>query len=164
MYERGEFIPDTTSLVWYVLVGASLGLLAATLGRLYSSTLYALHDTKTPFRIAVARVIGGAALALLFAFPLGGCDLSGASLRGARLSAGDIEIIDESYNANPASMRAALSLLGTASPAPDARRIAVLTNAELAIDGTTSTTLRIVQMMFRWESTTPLGLPVLPDV
>lgn len=70
LYERGAFTPDTTSLVWYVLVGASLGLLAATLGRLYSSTLYALHDTKTPFRIAVARVIGGAALALLFAFPL----------------------------------------------------------------------------------------------
>ena len=70
LYERGEFTADTTYLVWYVLVGASIGLLAATLGRLYSSTLYALHDTRTPFRIAVARVIGGAALALLFAFPL----------------------------------------------------------------------------------------------
>lgn len=70
LYERGEFTADTTTLVWYVLVGASLGLLAATLGRLYSSTLYALHDTRTPFRIAIARVIGGAGLALLFAFPL----------------------------------------------------------------------------------------------
>ena len=70
LYERGEFTADATYLVWYVLVGASIGLLAATLGRLYSSTLYALHDTRTPFRIAVARVIGGAALALLFAFPL----------------------------------------------------------------------------------------------
>ena len=70
LYERGEFHPDTTLLVWYVLAGASIGLLAATLGRLYSSTLYALHDTKTPFRIAIARVLGGAALALLFAFPL----------------------------------------------------------------------------------------------
>lgn len=70
LYERGEFTRDTTLLVWYILIGFAIGLLAATLGRLYSSTFYALHDTKTPFRIALARVLGGAILALLFAFPL----------------------------------------------------------------------------------------------
>jgi putative peptidoglycan lipid II flippase len=70
LYQRGKFDANTTLVVWYVLAGASIGLLAATLGRLYSSAFYALHDTKTPFRIAVARVVGGAALALLFAFPL----------------------------------------------------------------------------------------------
>ncbi|MBV8977589.1 MAG: UDP-N-acetylmuramoyl-tripeptide--D-alanyl-D-alanine ligase [Alphaproteobacteria bacterium] len=42
--------------------------------------------------------------------------------RGARFSAGGIEVIDESYNANPASMAAALALLGEAK----GRRIAVL--------------------------------------
>jgi UDP-N-acetylmuramoyl-tripeptide--D-alanyl-D-alanine ligase len=42
--------------------------------------------------------------------------------RGARFNAGDIEVIDESYNANPASMAAALALLGAAK----GRRIAVL--------------------------------------
>jgi UDP-N-acetylmuramoyl-tripeptide--D-alanyl-D-alanine ligase len=50
--------------------------------------------------------------------------------RGARfaipLGEGAAEIIDESYNANPASMRAALSLLGAATPAAGGRRIAVL--------------------------------------
>ena len=70
LYERGRFDPNTTLLVSYILAAASIGLLAATLGRLYSSAFYALRDTRTPFRIAVARVIGGAALALLFAFPL----------------------------------------------------------------------------------------------
>jgi len=70
LFERGRFTPDITVLVWYTLVGASLGLLVSTLGRLYSSAFYALHDTRTPFRIALARVFGGAALALLFAFPL----------------------------------------------------------------------------------------------
>lgn len=70
LFQRGLFTPDTTLLVWYILVGASVGLLGATLGRLYSSTFYALHDTRTPFRIALARVAGGTALALLFAFPL----------------------------------------------------------------------------------------------
>jgi UDP-N-acetylmuramoyl-tripeptide--D-alanyl-D-alanine ligase len=42
--------------------------------------------------------------------------------RGARFEAGDIHVIDESYNANPASMAAALALLG----AKKTRRIAVL--------------------------------------
>jgi UDP-N-acetylmuramoyl-tripeptide--D-alanyl-D-alanine ligase len=42
--------------------------------------------------------------------------------RGARFEAGGIAVIDESYNANPASMAAALTLLATAP----GRRIAVL--------------------------------------
>ncbi len=42
--------------------------------------------------------------------------------RGARFKAGGVQVIDESYNANPASMAAALALLGNAK----ARRIAVL--------------------------------------
>lgn len=42
--------------------------------------------------------------------------------RGARFEAGGIQVIDESYNANPASMAAALALLGTAA----GRKIAVL--------------------------------------
>lgn len=46
--------------------------------------------------------------------------------RGARFNAGGIEVIDESYNANPASMAAALALLGAAQPATRGRRIAVL--------------------------------------
>ena len=50
--------------------------------------------------------------------------------RGARLAlplgGGAIEIIDESYNANPASMRAALALLAATRPAEGGRRIAVL--------------------------------------
>lgn len=70
LLERGAFTPEMTLLVWYTLVGASLGLLVATIGRLYSSAFYALHDTRTPFRYALARVTTGAALALLFGFPL----------------------------------------------------------------------------------------------
>jgi UDP-N-acetylmuramoyl-tripeptide--D-alanyl-D-alanine ligase len=50
--------------------------------------------------------------------------------RGARSRikgpAGAFTLIDESYNANPASMRAAFALLGEAKPGPAARRIAVL--------------------------------------
>jgi UDP-N-acetylmuramoyl-tripeptide--D-alanyl-D-alanine ligase len=50
--------------------------------------------------------------------------------RGARLTlhgaGGAFTLIDESYNANPASMRAALALLGATSPGAGGRRIAVL--------------------------------------
>jgi len=50
--------------------------------------------------------------------------------RGERFSlqapGGAFTLIDESYNANPASMRAALALLGAAKPGPGGRRIAVI--------------------------------------
>ncbi|MGD0192994.1 MAG: UDP-N-acetylmuramoylalanyl-D-glutamyl-2,6-diaminopimelate--D-alanyl-D-alanine ligase [Rhizomicrobium sp.] len=50
--------------------------------------------------------------------------------RGARfdvpVNGGRVRVIDESYNANPASMRAALALLGSAQPDAAGRRIAVL--------------------------------------
>lgn len=42
------------------------------------------------------------------------------------LGEGTAELLDESYNANPASMRAALSVLGEAQVVPPGRRIAVL--------------------------------------
>ena len=57
--------------------------------------------------------------------------------RGARFSSGGIEIIDESYNANPASMAAALDLLARTTVKPPGRRIAVLGDMlELGKDST----------------------------
>jgi UDP-N-acetylmuramoyl-tripeptide--D-alanyl-D-alanine ligase len=46
--------------------------------------------------------------------------------RVIRLAGGEVLLIDESYNANPASMRAALATLGTVPRADFPRRIAVL--------------------------------------
>lgn len=43
-----------------------------------------------------------------------------------RLAEGSVLLIDESYNANPASMEAALAVLGRAQPRSEGRRIAVL--------------------------------------
>ena len=40
------------------------------MGRLYSSTFYALRDTRTPLWYAVARVVLTGVLGYLFAFPL----------------------------------------------------------------------------------------------
>jgi putative peptidoglycan lipid II flippase len=49
--------------LWYLLMGSSLGLLPATMGRLYASAFYALKDARTPFYLASLRVLLGACLA-----------------------------------------------------------------------------------------------------
>ena len=49
--------------MWYLLIGATVGLLATTMGRLYASTFYALHDAKTPLYFATLRVVLTAVLA-----------------------------------------------------------------------------------------------------
>ena len=56
--------------VWGILAGSAVGLLASTMGRLYASTYYALHDTRTPLRFAVLRVALTIGLGYLFALPL----------------------------------------------------------------------------------------------
>ena len=61
--QGGAFDFVASRLVWYLLIGSSVGLLASTLGRLESSALYAMGDTRTPLRFAVARVVVGASLA-----------------------------------------------------------------------------------------------------
>ena len=55
-------------------------------------------------------------------------DFTALKGRGARFDAGRIHVIDESYNANPASMAAALALLGDvpASQGKKGRKIAIL--------------------------------------
>ncbi|MBR9989968.1 MAG: murein biosynthesis integral membrane protein MurJ, partial [Gemmatimonadetes bacterium] len=62
MYERGAFTRADTILVYLILAGYSIGLLASTATRLYSSALYALNDTKTPAKIAMVRVVTSAIL------------------------------------------------------------------------------------------------------
>jgi putative peptidoglycan lipid II flippase len=70
LYQTGQFKHDASIFVWGILAGSTVGLLASTLGRLYSSTYYALHDTRTPLRYAVVRVALTTVLGYLFALPL----------------------------------------------------------------------------------------------
>lgn len=57
LYQTGQFTHDGATYVWGILAGSGLGLLAATLGRLYSSTYYALRDTRTPLIFAIVHVV-----------------------------------------------------------------------------------------------------------
>jgi UDP-N-acetylmuramoyl-tripeptide--D-alanyl-D-alanine ligase len=98
-------------------------------------------DTDLTYKLgAPGRHLVVNSLAVLAVVALLGADLAIAALalaelspapgRGSRLSltlpGGAALLIDESYNANPASMRAALALLGQAPIGPRGRRIAVL--------------------------------------
>jgi len=66
----GRFTAADSRYVWGILAGSAVGLLAQTMGRLYSSTYYALRDTRTPLYFAIVRVILTTGLGYLFAFPL----------------------------------------------------------------------------------------------
>lgn len=57
LLQRGKFTHADSMYAWGILAGAAVGLLATTLGRLYSAAYYALHDTRTPLRFAVIRVV-----------------------------------------------------------------------------------------------------------
>lgn len=70
VYRTGRFTTDDARWVWAILAGSAVGLLASTLGRLYSSAYYALRDTRTPLRFAVLRVALTTALGYLCALPL----------------------------------------------------------------------------------------------
>ena len=70
LYQNGKFGRAETLYVWAILAGSAVGLMASTLGRLYASTFYALHDTRTPLRFAVARVFLTTVLGYLFSLPL----------------------------------------------------------------------------------------------
>jgi putative peptidoglycan lipid II flippase len=70
LYQTGKFTHTDAVYVWAILAGSTVGLLASTLGRLYSSTYYALRDTRTPLRYAIIRVMLTTALGYLCALPL----------------------------------------------------------------------------------------------
>jgi UDP-N-acetylmuramoyl-tripeptide--D-alanyl-D-alanine ligase len=85
------------------------------------------HVVQNSLAVLAAASLAGADLALA---ALALAELKPPSGRGARmtldLTGGRALLIDESYNANPASMRAALALLGQAEVGARGRRIAVV--------------------------------------
>lgn len=69
LFQTGRFGRADAVWVWGILAGSAVGLLAATMGRLYSSTYYALRDTRTPLRYALVRVALGTVAGYLLAVP-----------------------------------------------------------------------------------------------
>jgi putative peptidoglycan lipid II flippase len=72
LFESGRFTLEDTFWVWQALAGSTVGLLASTWGRLYSSAFYALRDTRTPLNFALIRVALTSALGIFAALLLPG--------------------------------------------------------------------------------------------
>jgi putative peptidoglycan lipid II flippase len=70
LYQTGKFTHNDGTFVWAVLAGYTAGLLAATMGRLYTSAFWAMQDTKTPLYFACIRVVLAAVLGWFLAFPV----------------------------------------------------------------------------------------------
>jgi putative peptidoglycan lipid II flippase len=70
LFQTGRFEAADSRIVWGILAGSAVGLLASTLGRLYSATYYALRDTRTPLNYALIRVALTTVLGYLCAKPL----------------------------------------------------------------------------------------------
>jgi putative peptidoglycan lipid II flippase len=62
LLQTGRFNAADTRIVWGILAGSAIGLVASTQSRLYGVAHYALHDTKTPLRYALVRLTFVAAL------------------------------------------------------------------------------------------------------
>jgi UDP-N-acetylmuramoyl-tripeptide--D-alanyl-D-alanine ligase len=116
-------------------------LLRCVLNADYSSVQANILGDEVTYKVgAPGRHLVINSLAVLAAAKLAGADLALSALalaelqpaqgRGTRIvlnvPGGTALLIDESYNANPVSMRAAIALLGQAEPGPRGRRIAVL--------------------------------------
>lgn len=75
--------------------------------------------------LAAAEAVGADRTRLLGAFESAGAAAGRGRRERLRLAGKSITLIDESYNANPASMRAALAGLAETEPGPGGRRIVV---------------------------------------
>ncbi len=64
IFRTGEFGLNDLWLVYLVLGGYSIGLLATTMSRLLQNAFYALNNTKTPAKIAALRVAVSAVVAV----------------------------------------------------------------------------------------------------
>ena len=121
--------------------GAELRLLDLVLGPDGSSVSASICGEPITYKIgAPGRHLVMNSLAVMGAVKAMGADLALAGLEYAKLQAADgrgrrykidtpagsVTLVDESYNANPASMAASIETLGASAPGARGRRIAVL--------------------------------------
>ena len=69
LYQTGKFTRGDVDYVWAVLAGYTVGLLASTLGRLYTSAYWALRDTRTPLRFATSESRVDRRIGMVSGFP-----------------------------------------------------------------------------------------------
>ncbi|OWV74095.1 UDP-N-acetylmuramoylalanyl-D-glutamyl-2, 6-diaminopimelate--D-alanyl-D-alanine ligase [Rhizobium sp. N122] len=109
---------DESSTLWLTIGGETLEVAIGAPGRHIAENALAA--------LGVVRIVGADMEKAIAAL----ATLKPEKGRGKRhrlsIGSGNFTLIDESYNANPASMRAAIALLAASEPAGRGRRIAVL--------------------------------------
>jgi putative peptidoglycan lipid II flippase len=88
LFQTGAFGPAQSLATWAVLAAYALGLAASANSRVLSSAFYALHDTRTPARIAYLRVGVSAAVGITLMFPLDAYGFAGLRLGAVGLALG----------------------------------------------------------------------------
>ena len=78
LFGGGSFNQEDAWLVYLILAGYTLGLGATAISRLLQNSFYALGDTKTPAKIAVARVLTSGVVGASLMFWLDGTTVSEA--------------------------------------------------------------------------------------
>ena len=86
LFRSGAFGAAESRLVWLVLIGATVGLLATTSSRLLQSVLYGGGDTRSPARIAIVRVVLASLIGVVLMFQFDRIEL---------LPGGDLELAEE---------------------------------------------------------------------
>lgn len=87
LLQHGRFRAQDSQIVWGILAGSAIGLVASTQSRLYSVAHYALGDTRTPLRFALVRLTCVTALGLICALKAPGWLGIGAIWGAAGLTA-----------------------------------------------------------------------------
>jgi putative peptidoglycan lipid II flippase len=87
LFERGAFDHGATVMTAQALIWYAPGLLAYALSKVLSGAFYALHDTRTPVRLAVEAVAANLALSLLLMGPLRVSGLACAAAVSSALNA-----------------------------------------------------------------------------
>lgn len=88
LYQTGEFSGGDARAVGIILAAYAVGLSATGTSRVLSSTFYALGDTRTPARIAYARIAVSVAVGASVMFPLDRLSVGGLGMGAAGIAVG----------------------------------------------------------------------------
>jgi putative peptidoglycan lipid II flippase len=125
VFRTGAFGQEDAIVAGWVLAAYALGLPASGVSRVLSSSFYALRDTRTPAKIAYARIVVSGGLGALLMFPFDEFVLGGLGLGAAGLGLGAAAGAWLEWGLLRRSLAGRLGVLGL-GPARNLRRVAAL--------------------------------------
>lgn len=147
VFRTGRFDAADARYVWSILAGSAIGVLAATMGRLLASALYAQRDPRTPLHYATVRVAITIALGWTLAIPVPrmlGVDARWGAA-GLTLASGLAACVEYQLLKGAVTRR-------IGSVALPARALATLVGAALAAGGVAWGTRAVIADDTRWQA------------